>query len=485
MIAFRSIFFIIGFLILILSSSMIIPILVEIRDSSTDWESFALSGIIGLVIGTLLILTTKPREAITFQIQEIFLLTTLSWISLCLLGALPFLFSPELGLSVADAVFESTSGLTTTGATIITTLDHTSRGILLWRALLQGIGGIGIIVMALTILPFLRIGGMQLFHSEFSDRSEKILPRVSQIASAIFLIYFLLCISCILLLGFAGMPAFDALCHSLSTISTGGFSTHNSSIEVYANNIPIQIILIVFMIIGGSTLILFVRFGRGESRILWQDAQMRVYLTVLGISVFLLSIWHIIMNQKSIGTGFLEATFNVVSIITTTGFVSNDYSSWGGFPVVIFFFLMFIGGCTGSTSGGIKIFRFQVLFLVARMHLKLLRRPHGIFIPIYNQHPISETVILSVLTFFALYGFSFAAIAAALAMTDVDLITALSGAATSLGNVGPGLGSLIGPTSTFAPLKESTKWILTFAMLLGRLELLTVLVLFMPSFWKD
>ena len=458
---------------------------IELWDHTLEWESFALSGIIGVVLSLLFILSTKPTEAFTLRVQEVFLLTAFSWISLCFLGCLPFLLSPSLNLSLADAVFESTSGLTTTGATILRDLNHTSRGILLWRALLQGIGGIGIIVMALTILPVLRIGGMQLFHSEFSDRSEKILPRVSQITSAIFLIYTLLIIGCLTLLIVAGMPPFDAVCHALSTISTGGFSTHDTSILPYYSNVTIQLILIIFMIIGGSTLILFIRFGRGEKHILWQDAQMRAYLCVLAVSSFLLTLWNIFMNHKPFTKSLLDSSFSVVSIITTTGFITSDYNTWGGFPVVMFFFLMFIGGCTGSTSGGIKIFRFQVLFLIARMHLKHLRLPHGVFVPTYNKHAISESITFSVLTFFTLYGFSFAAISAALALTDLDLITALSAAASSLGNVGPGLGTLIGPEGNFSPLSSTAKWILIFAMILGRLELLTILILFTKTFWKN
>jgi len=485
MITFRPIFYIIGFLALVLSCLMTIPMFTELYDRTQEWQSFALSGIIGVTVSLLFIFSTHSDEPVTLRTQEVFLLTALSWITLCLLGSSPFFLSQTLSLTFTDAVFESTSGLTTTGSTILINLDHVSRGFLLWRALLQGIGGIGIIVMALTILPFLRIGGMHLFHSEFSDRSEKILPRVSQITSAIFLIYSFLIIVCILLLNLAGMTPFDALCHGLSTISTGGFSTHNNSINAYSNNTLLQIILIVFMAIGGSTLILFIRFGRGETRVLWQDAQMRAYLYVLGTCIALLSLWNVIVNHHPFAQSLLKSSFSVVSIITTTGFITGDYSTWGGFPVVLFFFLMFSGGCTGSTSGGIKIFRFQVLCLIARTHLKLLRLPHGIFIPTYNKHPISESITLSVLTFFTLYGFSFAAIAAALALTDLDLITALSAAASSLGNVGPGLGNIIGPTGTFASLKNEAKWILTFAMLLGRLELLTILILFTPTFWRS
>lgn len=485
MISFRPIFFIIGLLTLVLAVAMVPSILIEIRDGSQEWQTFMIPLIIEASFGYLIILTTKPHGTVTLKIQEVFLLTALSWIVLCGLGAIPFLFSPSLNLSFTDAFFESTSGLTTTGATVLIGLDKMTRGILLWRAILQGIGGIGIIVMALTILPFLRIGGMQLFHSEFSDRSEKILPRVSQMASAIFSIYFLLIVLCILSLGLAGMPLFDALCHAISTISTGGFSTHDASIGFYASNKAIQIILIFFMIIGGSTLILFVRFGRGESRILWQDAQMKTYILVLLGSCLFLILWQFFINEFPLLEASLDVSFNVVSIVTTTGFITKDYGSWGALPMIFFFFLMFVGGCTGSTAGGIKIFRFQVLFRVASIHLKLLRRPHGIFIPSYNGKPISESIILSVLTFFALYGVSFALLSGLLAALGVDFITALSGAATALGNVGPGLGPLIGPDGTYAPLGETAKWVLTGAMILGRLELLTIFVLFTPSFWKE
>ncbi len=342
MIHLRYLSYVIGILVLILSGTMIIPMGLELCFAGNEWVTFLLSALTGGVIGLVLILSSKPSGPITLNIQEIFLLTTVTWISLCLVGSLPFLFSQNLSISFMDAFFESTSGLTTTGATILTNLDQASHGILLWRALLQSIGGIGIILMALTIFPFLRIGGMQLFHSEFSDRSEKILPRVSQISSAIFSIYFLLTIICALCLALAGMPLFDAICHALSTLSTGGFSTHDVSLAAYDGNSLIQLVLCVFMLIGGSTLILFVRFGHGESHILWQDSQIRFYVLIIALLILSLCLWQFFTHSTFYSEDTLGWGFLVISLVTTTGFTLGDYSHFATFPAVLIFFMLLL-----------------------------------------------------------------------------------------------------------------------------------------------
>lgn len=485
MIHVRYLCYVIGILILILSSTMMIPMVLELSFAGNEWVSFLLSTLVGGMVGCLLVLSSKPSRPVTLTIQEIFLLTTLTWLSLCLVGALPFLFSKNLGISFIDACFESTSGLTTTGATILTNLDQASHGILLWRALLQSIGGIGIILMALTIFPFLRIGGMQLFHSEFSDRSEKILPRVSQISSAIFSIYLLLTIICALCLALAGMPLFDAVCHALSTLSTGGFSTHDVSLSGYASNSLIQVIFCIFMLIGGSTLILLVRFGHGESHILWQDSQIRFYLLLTGSLIALLCVWQYFSHSSFYLEDILGWAFLVISLVTTTGFTLTDYSHFSAFPSILIFFMLFIGGCTGSTSGGIKIFRFQVLYLVARMYFKLIRHPKGVFLLTYNKRPLSNTVIISVFSFLAMYGFSFICLAALFAFCGIDFVQALSCSATALGNVGIQLDASQVSNHTFILLPAIPKMLFILGMILGRLELLTVLVLFTPYFWRE
>ncbi len=478
----RFIFFAVGLLLLPLTIAMVIPAIFNFITYGSDWEEFIFSALLTGVLGLFTIFTTMPTKRMSFSIREAFLFTTISWTLMCCLASLPFFLSNE-GMTLTDALFETTSALTTTGATVLSHLSSCSPGLLVWRSLLQWLGGIGIVVMALTILPILKIGGMQLFRTESSDQSEKILPRVTQIASGTFTLYFLFTIVGAILLNIVGINGFDAFCHALTAIATGGLSTQDNSIQAF-NNPAAEIILIIFMIIGSSTFTLFIKAWHGDWRSLWTNSQLRVFLGAIFFTSLILAFWRFFYN----GIPFLEALrtslFNVTSIITTTGYVCDDYTLWGSFPLMLFFVLSFIGGCTGSTSGGIKVFRFQVLFNVAKTQIAQLRRPHGIFLPYYNKRPIPETVITSVLTFFILYGACYAFLSLGLALCGLDLITCLSGAVATLGNVGPGLGSIIGPMGNFATLPVAAKWLMMGGMILGRLELLTVFILFMPSFWR-
>ncbi len=481
-ISYQPILFTIGILLSALSVFMILPALADFFNSDPDWEAFALSSGITAFCGILLSLAFRPQAPHKLNVRDTFLLTSSSWLSVSFFASLPFIFSRTTN-SNTDSLFETISGLTTTGATVITGLDYLSLGVLLWRALLQWLGGIGIVVMALTIMPILRIGGMHLFRSEFSDRSEKILPRVSQIASAIFGTYLFFTLACTILLWLAGMTFFDAICHAMSTIATGGFSTHDASVGFY-NSPMIELIMVIFMIIGGTTLMLYIRLFQGDAKTLFKDSQVRTFIAVIFLSTFAGALW-----QWHEGASFLQALretlFNATSILTTSGFASTDFNLWGTFSMMILFILMLVGGCTGSTAGGIKIFRYQVLFSTAATHMQQMRHPHGIFLPRYNGKPIPDGIFASVFTLIALYVFCFGLLSLGLAFYDLDLITCLSGAATALGNVGPGLGPIIGPAGNFAPLPDGAKWMLMVGMLLGRLEYVTILILFSPRFWRD
>ena len=410
-----------------------------------------------------------------------FILVTLAWIVLCGFATLPFLLSTEM--SFTDAVFEATSGLTTTGATVMVGLAEQPKGLLLWRALLQWIGGIGIIVTAVAVLPVLRVGGMQLFRMESSDKSEKVRPRVSQVSFILITIFVTLTAICAIALAIAGMGMFEAVCHAMTTVATAGFSTHDSSIGYY-DSAAIEWIITGFMIIGGCTFVLLARLAQGDFRSFFQDTQIRWYFAYLAGFIGLIAAWQILMNGRPVFDAIRSTAFNVVSIATTTGFASEDYTLWGGLPLAGFMIMFFIGGCTGSTTSGIKVFRFCVLGSVSIWQIRLLVHPHRMLQPTYNGRPISNEVVRSVLSFFVFYIFSFAVLSVAVAAFDVELVTALSGVAQALGNVGPGLGPTIGPAGTFAPLPDGAKWVLSFAMLLGRLELLTVLVLLTPVFWR-
>lgn len=468
---------------MLLGGAMMIPWLFDIFIEPQEQFVFLFSALITLFFGGLMYLSCKPAQELSLSVREIFILTSLSWLVLGVFASLPFMIGVT-ALPFEDAYFEAISGLTTTGATVLTSLSFLPTSIVVWRSLLQWLGGIGIIVMALTILPFLRIGGMQLFHSEFSDRSEKILPKVTQIAAAIFSTYALLTLLCLLLLWVSGMTFSDALCYGLSTLSTGGFAPRDDSVASFVYQPHILAIMTVFMLVGGSTLLLFVRFGRGESLVLLRDAQVRVYLSLYLLTVLVLQTWRFLSDQPLGWHRLMTDLFSVASVLTTSGFTIEDYSAWGPFASMLFFFLMFVGGCTGSTSGGIKIFRFQVLYAVMVNHLKHLRHPHGIFVASYNKKPISEAVFSSVLTFFALYGITFAAIALMLTLSGLDFLSGLSGAVSALSNVGPALGPIIGPSGNFSVLDGIQKLIIMGAMVMGRLELLTVMIMFTTYFWR-
>jgi len=471
-----------GIFLVILAVAMMIPALMDLLYGDPTWIYFGeATGITGFV-GVLLILSFKPETTPTLEVRETFILTVSSWITISAFASLPFILS-SAAPTLTDAFFEAVSGLTTTGATVFKDLGYAPPGILLWRALLQWLGGIGIVLMAMTILPALKIGGMQLFRSEFSDRSEKYLPRVSQIASAILFTYFLISTLCGIAYWLAGMAPFDAICMMMSTVSTAGFATSDLSMAAF-NSPWIEAIAILFMTLGSITLLLCTRFLQGDTNVLWKDPQVRVYLGLLiGASACLTGWLWITQNYDSL-TALRQGTFAAVSIASTTGFTTVDFRAWGGFSLVFLFLLMFIGGCTGSTAGGIKIFRFQILFKAAQMQLRQLRRPHGIFIPLYNTQRLKESEFMSVLAFFAMYIFCYAALALSLALCGIDIVSSLSGSATILGNVGPGLGNQIGPHCGYGELPDPAKWIIMVGMLVGRLELLTILILFTPSFWK-
>jgi trk system potassium uptake protein TrkH len=479
---FRPVFFIIGVLLSILAAAMLLPALLDIATGHPDWPVFLASAAVTMFVGGALTLTNKVG-ALTLNLRQAFLLTTLTWVVITAFAALPFPFA-SLGLRYVDGYFEAMSGLTTTGSTVIVGLDKVPPGILLWRGLLSWMGGIGIIAMAIAILPALRIGGMQLFRLESSDKSEKVMPRAPQIAAGIGIIYVLLSAICALLYWIGGMNGLEAVTHAMTTLATGGFSTADASFG-YFDNIFIDIVAIVFMLLGGMTFTLFLRLQQGDWRALVRDTQTQWYFAIAGGFTLAIALWHWGVNGASFGYALHHSAFNVVSILTTTGYVSTDYSLWGPLPVMLIFVLTFIGGCSGSTSGAIKIFRFQVVFEIGRAYVRSSLAPNGVFIPKYNRRQITESVMQSVLAFVSLYLFTFALSSVGLALCGLDIVTALSGAATALGNVGPGLGDIIGPAGTFAPLPDAAKWILSLTMLLGRLELVTVVVVLSRSFWRD
>ena len=479
---FRPVLFVVGALLTTLGAFMLIPALADASTGDSNWSKFLAASFLTVFTGVGLALVSRVGPA-RFTVKQTFLLTTLSWTALTAFAALPFAMS-DLGLSYADAFFEAMSGITTTGSTVIVGIDSAPKGILLWRALLQWQGGIGIIVMAIAVLPMLRVGGMQLFRTESSDRSDKVLPRPAQISTVIGVAYLVLTLFAVVAYWQAGMSAFEAVCHAMTTISTAGFSTSDQSLG-YFQSPAIEWIATIFMILGGLPFIMYYRIIIGQARLTSQETQVHCFLVVIGLSILAVVLTLVAQREASLETAVRHAAFNVVSVITGTGYSSTDYGAWGGIAVSLIFFLMLVGGCTGSTTGGIKIFRLQVLAATAWVQIRRPLQPHGIFIPHFNRKPIPEPVAEAVTSFLFVFVACFVAITLGLGALGLDFITSMSGAATALANVGPGLGPIIGPSGTFAPLPDAAKWLLSFAMLLGRLELFTVLVLFMPSFWRD
>lgn len=472
----------VGFVLCILALAMLPSVLVDLAAGNSDWQVFLASATLTAFVGVTLVLMHRHARPRGLTAREAFLLTSLVWLVSAAFAALPLAFA-GLGLSAADAFFEAMSGLTTTGSTVIVGLDSAPPGLLLWRALLQWLGGVGIIVMGVAILPMLRIGGMQLFRTESSDLSEKILPRAAQLATGIGGVYLGLSLACAALYWGAGMTAFEAVAHAMTTISTGGFSTSDASIGHFQSP-AIEWIAIVFMIAGGIPFVLYLQALRGWRGALLADVQVRWYLVGLAIAAGALTLWLVLVMGADPADAVRDALFATVSVVTGTGYATVDYGAWGTFPTAFLFFLMCVGGCTGSTTGGIKVFRFVVLHAVARVQIYRLLQPSGVFRALYNDRPISEATAISVLAFVFAFGAAFTVLAILLALLGLDYLTAMSAALTALANVGPGLGEIIGPAGNFAPLPEAAKWLLAFGMLLGRLELFTVLVLFLPSFWR-
>ena len=477
---YKTVFFTLGILQIILGISMIFPIIIQIIFGELN-SSFISASLITIIFGTLFLLSNLDQDK-KLNLQHAFLLTALSWISVAIFGSLPFIFS-DLNLSITDSFFESMSGITTTGSTIITDLNSTPKAILLWRAILQWLGGIGIIVMAITLMPLMNVGGMQLLKISSTDGSEKILPKTKEISIRLIIIYITLTFLCALFYKIFGMKFFDSLTHSMTTIATGGFSNYNDSIGHF-NNFKIEMTSMVFIILGSIPFIAYIKYLSGTKNIFITDTQIKSFIKIIFFSILILFLYLVIFNKSFSEISLRSISFNVISILTGTGYVTQNFDSWGNFPLIYFLILMFIGGCAGSTTCGIKIFRVQILYLFIKNQLKKIIYPRGIFIIKYDNNNVNEKFMASIISFIYLYIVIFFVIAALLSLSGLDFTTSISGAATSISNVGPGLGELIGPNGNFSQLPNFSKWVLSFGMILGRLELFAILVLFLPSFWQ-
>ncbi|MEM7269955.1 MAG: TrkH family potassium uptake protein [Pseudomonadota bacterium] len=477
----RPVGYVVGLLVFALGLTMVAPALVDIVHGSPNWGAFALSGAISVFFGGGVAVACAEDRGPGLSIQQTFILTTLAWLALPVFGALPFVFGAP-GASYTDAFFEAMSGLTTTGSTVFTGLDQLPKGAQLWRGMLQWFGGVGIVVFAMAFLPMLKVGGMQLFKSEGFDTFGKILPRAAEIAVSIGWIYLALTIFAAAAYALAGMETLDALVHAMTTISTGGFANHDASFAAYGA--AAEYIAVVFMILAALPFVRYVQIANGTARPLLVDPQIRAFLAIAALAVIALILYQALESGELKETIIRKSLFNAVSILTGTGYASADYTSWGAFATMLFFLIGLIGGCAGSTSCSIKIFRFQVLYGAVVTQIKLLHTPHGLFSPRYGGRTIEEDVISSVMSFLFFFFITFGVCAITLSMMGLKPITAISGAASAIANIGPGLGPEIGPTGNFSGLPDMAKWVLAMTMLLGRLELLSVLVLLTPKFWR-
>jgi len=479
---FRAIFAVIGALTTALGATMLIPAAVDAVAADQDWVVFLAASLITMTVGAGLWASSRREGSPQLSLRQAFLMTALIWVALTAFGALP-LYLSELGLSLTDAAFEAMSGITTTGSTVIVGLDHAPPGILLWRGMLQWFGGLGVVVMAIAVLPMLRVGGMQMFRAEAFETPDRLLPRAAQIASAMTIIYAVLTLACAVLYWSNGMSLFDAVTHALSTVATGGFSTRDASLGAFTNP-AIHYIASAFMILGALPFILYLGVLQGRLSQLFGDSQVRLFLILIAAATVLV-FWTQVANSPHEGEeAFRQALFSVVSTITGTGFTMVDYGAWGPFSATLFFVIMFIGGCTGSTSCGIKIFRFQVLARDLAQHVRQIVYPSMIHIKRYNGRPLPDEVSTSVQAFVFVYFAAFLVLAILLSMSGLGSLEAISGAATALTNAGPGLGEVVGPVGNFSTLTDLQKWLLAIGMLVGRLEVMVILVLFTPRFWR-
>ena len=482
MIDMRPVGYVIGILVVFLGLTMLAPLAVDFGQGNGHWPVFATSSAITIICGGFLALASSNGTHIGLDIQKTFLLTTLVWVALSVFGSIPFILG-YTNANLVDAIFEAVSGITTTGSTVFNELDKLPKGLLLWRGILQWLGGIGIIIVAMVFLPELRVGGMQIFRAEGFDTLGKILPRATTIAFQISIIYVGITIACGLSYVLAGMNFFDAVVHAFTTVATGGFSNYDGSFSVFSWKV--EYVAILFMILSALPFVRYVQLINGQGTAVLKDPQVKTFIYLIILLVLLSTFVLSIQLNLSFELIFRKALFNITSILTGTGYASTNYMLWGGFLVSLLFFVGLIGGCAGSTTCSVKIFRYQIVFASIASQLKRIHSPNGIFIPRYQGRQISDDILNSVLTFFVVFFASLGILAVLLSLTGLDLITSLSGAAAALANIGPGLGETIGPDGNFSSLSDTAKWLLIAGMLIGRLELMAVYILFTLKFWRN
>ena len=478
---YRPLFFITGLVLSKMAVFMYLPMSLAFYNNTLGGIEFLTSIVITHAASILFLYLGDEKKRSHLGVREMFLLTTGVWLLASVFAALPFVFIEHI--SYSDAFFETMSGITTTGSTILHGLDTMHPSILLWRSILQWLGGVGFIVMGVAILPFLNVGGMRLFQTESSDWSDKSASKTRRVALDILLVYLSLTVCCFIGYRFSGMENFDAINHAMTTISTGGYSTSDSSMGHFS--VSAHWNAVAFMFLGGLPFLLLIRsFQQKSLQPLWKDAQIHGFIKLILVSSLSLAIYLAYTGQFSWADAFRLSVFNVVSVITTTGFGLDDFIAWGDFSVVIFFGLFFSGACSGSTAGGIKIFRFQIAFSLLKRQLMLLMHPHALFPQKYNNRKVSDEILRSLIAFLLAYMTTIAAATLLLTLFGSPAMMSLTASITAVSNVGPGLVASIGPSGNFAAMPDASKWVLSLGMLMGRLEILTVAVMLTPHFWR-
>ncbi|MDG0990795.1 MAG: TrkH family potassium uptake protein [Yoonia sp.] len=482
MLDLRPVGYVIGLLVASLGVTMLVPLAIDLYAGNGHWPVFFESAIITILTGGLIAISCANGVTAGLSLRQTFLLTSLVWLTLPVFGAIPFLLGAT-NAAFTDAFFEAMSGLTTTGSTVFSGLEALPEGLQLWRGILQWLGGVGIIVVAMVFLPELRVGGMQIFRTEGFDTGGKILPRAGEIANRISVIYIGLTCVCALAYSAFGMTSFDAIVHAMTTVATGGMANADASFAEFGR--AVHYTAVVFMILAALPFVRYVQLLAGSAQPLFRDSQIRTFFTIISICILLISAWVWGRDGALSEVAFREALFNVTSIITGTGYANADYMTWGTFPVVMFFFIGLIGGCAGSTACSVKVFRYQLLVASIKSQIRKIHSPHGLFVPRYDGRPVSEEILNSVMAFFVAFVLSLGVVSVLLGLTGLDFITSVSGAAAALANIGPGLGGEIGPTGNFSGLNDTAKWILSIAMFIGRLEIMAVLTIMTVAFWRE
>lgn len=482
MIELRPIGYVIGLLVCALGVMMAVPMLVDLAHGQAHWRVFLQAGVITAGAGGLMALACRNGLGRAMTLRQAFVLTTGIWVMLPLFGTLP-LMGPAGALGFTDAYFEAMSGLTTTGATMLHGIDALPPGLNLWRGLLNWLGGLGIVIVAMLFLPVMKLGGMQFFRSEGFDTLGKVLPRAMDISSALIRIYLGMTLLCILAYRMAGLSGFDATMHALSTVSTGGFSSYDFGFAEM-EGAP-QWVACVFMVAAALPFIRYVQLIQGQARPLWADIQVRAFLRWVGLAVAMIAGWLVLGQGRGLEWSLREATFNVVSVVTGTGYASVDVTAWGPGALVILMVMGLAGGCTASTACSVKVFRWLVVLGTIRVRMRQLYSPRRVQSVRLGGETLPDEVVNSVMAFLSVFIVTFGVLIVALSLTGLDSRTAITAAWTAIANVGPAWGPEVAATGAMHDFPTAAKWLMIFGMLLGRLEILSVLVLFLPRFWRD